>query len=180
MLAIWPTQKTGAETPTRATTISSGSKIVPRSKAAAIPTPIASTTQSTAAPKTSDNVAGAAAAISGATLTPWVEDHSRSPVMKIFFLIMPDSIRDRPVEPELRADARQGLRVRAAAGERTGRVDARRLEEDDEHDDRDHEHDQHGPQQAPDDKGQHERGPLPRPAFTSPPPAAWPAGPGRP
>ncbi len=73
MLAIWPTQKTGAETPTRATTISSGSKTVPRSRAAAIPTAIASTTQSTAAPKTSDRVAGAAAAISGTTFTPWLE-----------------------------------------------------------------------------------------------------------
>ena len=72
-LAIWPTQKTGAETPTRATTISSGSKTVPRSRAAAIPTPIAITTQSTAAPNTSDKVAGVAAAISGTTFTPWLE-----------------------------------------------------------------------------------------------------------
>src|SRR5579863_6103353 len=73
MLASWPTQKTGAETPTRATTISSGSKTVPRSRAAAIPTPIAITTQITAAPNTSDKVAGAAAAISGTTLMPWLE-----------------------------------------------------------------------------------------------------------
>src|SRR5215469_16653464 len=99
MLAIWPTQKTGAETPTRATTISSGSKIVPRSKAAAIPTPIASTTQSTAAPKTSDNVAGAAAAISGTTFTPWLEYDSRSRVMKIFFIMMPYSIGNGRLSP---------------------------------------------------------------------------------
>ena len=73
MLAIWPTQKTGAEMPTRATTISSGSNTVPRSSAAAIPTPIAITTQSTAAPKTSDRVAGVAAKTSWTTRTPWLE-----------------------------------------------------------------------------------------------------------
>src|SRR5215813_12836215 len=73
MLAIWPTQKTGAETPTSVTTISSGSKIVSRSRAAAIPTAIAITTQSSAAPKTSDKVAGVAWAISGTTLRPWLE-----------------------------------------------------------------------------------------------------------
>src|SRR5262249_407120 len=88
MLAIWPTQKTGAEMPIRATTISSGAKTGPRSWAAAIPTAIASTTQRTAAPKTSDRVAGVAAAISGTTFTPWLEEDSRSRVMKIFFLMM--------------------------------------------------------------------------------------------
>src|SRR5215472_18550462 len=62
-LAICPTQKTGAETPTRATTISSGSKIVPLSWAAAMPTATAITTQRNAAPKTSDRVAGVAAKI---------------------------------------------------------------------------------------------------------------------
>jgi hypothetical protein len=73
MLAIWPTQNTGAEMPTRATTISSGSKIVPRSRAAAIPTAIDTTTQISAAPNTSDRVAGAAWPISGITLMPWLE-----------------------------------------------------------------------------------------------------------
>src|SRR5690242_15576856 len=73
MLTIWPTQNTGAETPIRATTISSGSKIVPLVRAAAIPTAIANITQSTAAPKTSDRVAGVAAKTSWTTFTPWLE-----------------------------------------------------------------------------------------------------------
>src|ERR1700749_889742 len=50
-LATSPSQKTGAGTPTA----------------------IAITTQITAAPKTSDSVAGVAAAISGTTFTPWFE-----------------------------------------------------------------------------------------------------------
>src|SRR5215467_9187018 len=62
MLTTWPTQKTGAETPIKAATISSGSKIVPLSKAAATPIAIDITTQISAAPKTSDKVAGVAAA----------------------------------------------------------------------------------------------------------------------
>src|SRR5436309_15780869 len=73
MLATWPTQNTGADTPISASTISSGSNSVPRSRAAATTMVIASTTQMIAAPKTSDRVAGGAAAISGTTLTPWLE-----------------------------------------------------------------------------------------------------------
>src|SRR6266581_2160738 len=73
MLATWPTQNTGADTPISASTISSGSNTVPLSRAAATPIAIAMTTQITAAPKTSDRVAGVAAAISGTTLTPWFE-----------------------------------------------------------------------------------------------------------
>ena len=72
-LATSPTQNTGAETPIRASTISSGSNTVPLSRAAATPTAIAITTQISAAPKTSDRVAGVAAAISGTTFTPWFE-----------------------------------------------------------------------------------------------------------
>ena len=72
-LATSPSQKTGAEIPISATTISSGSKTVPLNRAAATPTAIAITTQITAAPKTSDRVAGVAAAISGTTFTPWFE-----------------------------------------------------------------------------------------------------------
>ena len=52
--------------------ISSGSRSVPRSIAAAAPVTIATTTQISAAPNTSDRVAGAAAAISGTTCTPWL------------------------------------------------------------------------------------------------------------
>src|SRR5947209_11025120 len=73
MLATWPTQNTGADTPISASTISSGSNSVPRSRAAATPMAIAITTQIIAAPKTSDKVAGVAAAISGITFTPWLE-----------------------------------------------------------------------------------------------------------
>ena len=72
-LATSPTQNTGMETPISARIISSGSNSVPRSRAAATPMAIAITTQITAAPKTSDSVAGAAAAISGTTCTPWLE-----------------------------------------------------------------------------------------------------------
>ena len=59
--------------PIRASTISSGSNTVPRSRAAATPMAIDTTTQISAAPKTSDRVAGVAAAISGTTFTPWFE-----------------------------------------------------------------------------------------------------------
>ena len=72
-LATSPSQNTGAETPISASTISSGSKTVPLSRAAATPMAIAITTQISAAPKTSDRVAGVAAAISGTTFTPWFE-----------------------------------------------------------------------------------------------------------
>src|SRR6185312_1782055 len=72
-LATSPNQNTGAETPIRASTISSGSNTVPLSRAAATPTAIAITTQISAAPNTSDRVAGVAAAISGTTFTPWFE-----------------------------------------------------------------------------------------------------------
>ncbi len=57
----------------RARIISSGSTMVPRNRAAAIPRMIDITTQITAAPNTSDRVAGAAAKISGTTFWPWLE-----------------------------------------------------------------------------------------------------------
>src|SRR5712691_6698582 len=69
-LTTSPSQKTGMEIPIRAMIISSGSNTVPLSTAAATPMLIATTTQITAAPNTSDNVAGVAAAISGTTRVP--------------------------------------------------------------------------------------------------------------
>jgi len=72
-LASVPTQKTGAEMPIKARIISTGSSQVPRSSAAATPMTMATTTQITAAPNTSDSVAGAAAASSGTTSRPWLE-----------------------------------------------------------------------------------------------------------
>jgi hypothetical protein len=53
--------------------ISSGSNNVPRSTAAATPIRIAITTQITAAPNTSESVAGTPATISGTTFWPWLE-----------------------------------------------------------------------------------------------------------
>jgi hypothetical protein len=71
--ATSPSQNTGMEIPISARIISSGSSRVPRSTAAPTPITTAITTQITAAPNTSDNVAGAAAAISGTTSWPWLE-----------------------------------------------------------------------------------------------------------
>src|SRR5271170_5327204 len=73
--------------PISARIISTGSNKVPRSRAAATPMAIASTTQSTAAPNTSDRVAGAAAAISGTTSRPWFEYDTRLRVTKSCFII---------------------------------------------------------------------------------------------
>src|SRR5580658_8387543 len=72
-LATVPAQNGGVENPISAMIISSGSRIVPRSSAAATPMMIENITQSTAAPNTSERVAGAAAPISGTTSTPWFE-----------------------------------------------------------------------------------------------------------
>ena len=71
-LATSPSQNTGIEIPISATIISSGSKIVPVSTAAATPHDDAITTQITAAPNTSESVAGVAATISGTTFWPWL------------------------------------------------------------------------------------------------------------
>ncbi len=72
-LATCPSQNTGVDTPISAMIISSGSSSVPRSTAAATPMMMATTTQMSAAPNTSDSVAGAAAKISGTTSWPWLE-----------------------------------------------------------------------------------------------------------
>ena len=61
------------EIPISAMIMSSGSSSVPRITAAATPIPMAITIQITAAPNTSDSVAGAAAMISGTTFWPWLE-----------------------------------------------------------------------------------------------------------
>src|SRR6185437_4283414 len=66
-LATCPSQNTGVDTPISATIISSGSSSDPRSTAAATPMAIETTTQMSAAPSTSESVAGAAAKISGTT-----------------------------------------------------------------------------------------------------------------
>ena len=97
-----------------------------------------------------------------------------------------DSVLDeqRPVEPELSPYLGEHLRARVAPGDSPGRIDARGLEEDEEHDDRDDEHHQRGPQRPAHDKGQH--GDHPRPVVASTatavtsPPAASPAGRARP
>src|ERR1700683_140269 len=86
-LATVPAQNGGVENPISAMIISSGSKTVPRSRAAATPMAIASITQITAAPKTSDRVAGAAAPISGTTSTPWFEYDTRFRLMNMLFII---------------------------------------------------------------------------------------------
>ena len=85
-LAISPSQNTGIEMPISASTISIGSKTVPRSTAAATPIRIDITTQITAAPSTSDSVTGVAATISGTTLWPWFVYEVRSRLMNSFFI----------------------------------------------------------------------------------------------
>src|ERR1700691_6042096 len=76
-LATVPAQNGGVENPISAMIISSGSRTVPRSSAAATPMAIETITQISAAPNTSDSVAGAAAPISGTTSTPWSEKDTR-------------------------------------------------------------------------------------------------------
>src|SRR4249919_3743366 len=83
-----PSQKTGIEIPIRAMIMSNGSHSVPFSTAAPTPIRTASTTQITAAPKTSESVAGIAATISGTTDWPWFEYETRSRLMKSFFIMI--------------------------------------------------------------------------------------------
>ena len=82
-----PTQNTGIEIPIRARIIRMGSIRVPLNTAAAIPIASAMITQITAAPNTSDSVAGVACTISGTIFWPWFEYDTRSRVMRIFFII---------------------------------------------------------------------------------------------
>jgi hypothetical protein len=77
-LATSPSQKTGIEMPISEMIISSGSKIVPRRTAAATPMTMAPTIQRIAAPRTSENVTGAASTSWGITLLwYWYEIRSR-------------------------------------------------------------------------------------------------------
>jgi hypothetical protein len=84
--AISPSQNTGIEIPISAMIISSGSKMVPRSTAAANPIAIDTTIQITAAPKTSERVTGVALMISGITFAPWFEYDARSRETNSFFI----------------------------------------------------------------------------------------------
>ena len=73
-----PSQNTGIDIPIRPSAISSGSQILPRSTAAATPMAMPTTTQRTAAPRTSESVTGVARAICGTTSTPRLENDWRS------------------------------------------------------------------------------------------------------
>src|SRR5262249_30259323 len=79
-------QKTGIEIPINARIMRSGSRIVPRKTAAAVPARIAKTTQISAAPITSESVTGVALVISGITFV-WLPYEIRSRVMNIRFII---------------------------------------------------------------------------------------------
>src|SRR3954449_10481367 len=86
-LATSPSQNTGIEMPMSARIIRSGSKIVPLNTTASRPVAIASTTQMIAAPITSENVTGAAAAIAGTTFSAWLPYETRSRESTIRFII---------------------------------------------------------------------------------------------
>ena len=85
-LTTSPSQKTGIEMPINPITMSNGSTNVPRMTAAASPIAMETTTHRIVAPKTSDSVTGAAAAIWGTTFTPRLTNDARSRVMKSFFI----------------------------------------------------------------------------------------------
>ena len=82
-----PSQKTGMEMPMRPRTISSLSSKVPRVAAAARPMSRPKTTQSTAAPITSDSVTGTVSSTAGTTFQPRLTKEVRSRVMKSFFIM---------------------------------------------------------------------------------------------
>ena len=87
-LTTSPSQKTGIEMPISPRIMSKGSTNVPRMTAAARPMAMATTTQMIAAPKTSENVTGAASTICGITLAPRLTNDVRSRVMNSFFIMI--------------------------------------------------------------------------------------------
>ena len=86
-LTTSPSQKTGIEMPISARIMSNGSTNVPLKVTISSPIAIAPITQSTAAPKTSENVTGAAAVIAGTTFSAWLPYETRSREMKSRFII---------------------------------------------------------------------------------------------
>ena len=86
-LAISPSQNTGIEMPIRPRIISAGSIGLPRVAAATTPMATPRTTQMSAAPMTSEKVAGAARAICGMTSEPRLTNDSRSRLTNSFSII---------------------------------------------------------------------------------------------
>ena len=84
-----PSQKTGIEMPMSPMTIRAVSIHVPLKTPASMPMAIETTTQITAAPKTSDSVTGAACVTCGITFAPRLTYDVRSRLMKSFFIIRP-------------------------------------------------------------------------------------------
>ncbi len=84
--ATSPTQNTGMEMPISPRIIRSLSTSVPRQTPAMTPIAIDTTTQTTAAPRTSDKVTGTACRIDGMTFWPRLTKEVRSPVMKRRFI----------------------------------------------------------------------------------------------
>ncbi len=86
-LATSPSQKTGIEMPIKARIMSNGSTIVPLKITASRPMTMLKKTQRIAAPITSENVTGAAAAIAGTTFSAWFPYETRSREMNSRFII---------------------------------------------------------------------------------------------
>ena len=113
---------------------------MPRVAAATMPMIRPKTTQSTAAPITSDRVTGMVSITAGTTFQPRLTKEVRSPVMKIFFIMVRYWTYMRLIEAEALAHGFENFGRGIAPGDASGRVGAGRREEDQEHQHADAEH----------------------------------------
>ena len=148
-----PSQNTGIEIPMSARIMSNGSKMLPFSTAAATPMMIATTTQMHGRPEDERQC--------GRSRRDDLGNHRLALVRVRHQVAGDEELLHHDDVPDRNGLSRPNwclISVRACGdGFRpaicAGRVDARRLEEDQEHEHRDHEHHQQRPQQAADDEG---------------------------
>ena len=118
------------------------------------------TTQMTAAPKTSDSVTGAASITCGITFAPRFTNEVRSRVTNSFFIITAYWTGSGLSSPKSLRTACERLLVGVASGDAGGRVDARGREEDQEDEHADREEHEHRRDEPPGDEAQHQPTPI--------------------
>ena len=155
-LTTSPSQNTGIEIPISPTTMIRVSSGVPRKTAAARPMTMLTTTQISAAPSTSESVTGAASTICGITSAPRFTNEVRSRVTNSFFIISPYCTGSGLSRPKSLRTAAQRRLVGVPAGDPRRRIDARRGEEDQEHEHADREHHEHHRDEPAREEEQHQ------------------------